>query len=152
MKKYQVGFTAGTYDMFHVGHLNLLKKAKEQCEKLIVGVNADQLVETYKNKTPLIEEQDRLSIVSAIQYVDEVHLMHNLDKIDALQKYDFDVVFIGSDYMGSERYKRVEKELNNRDVSLEFVDYTSHVSSTILSKKIINSELNRKYFNLGERA
>ncbi|MGM0123411.1 glycerol-3-phosphate cytidylyltransferase [Enterococcus sp. AZ194] len=148
MKKYDVGFTAGTYDMFHVGHLHLLKSAKMMCNKLIVGINEDALVENYKNKTPLISENDRLEIVSAIKYVDEVHLMNNLDKIDAYDKFKFDVVFIGSDYKNSQRYKDAKEALTKKGVSLEFLQYTEHVSSTILSKKIIDSELNRKYHKL----
>lgn len=151
MKKYKIGFTAGTYDMFHVGHLNLLKNAKEQCEKLIVGVNSDSLVQTYKSKTPLINEYDRKQIVSAIRYVDEVHIMNTLDKIVALDMFNFDVVFIGSDYVGSERYIKVEKELAARNIALEFIDYTERVSSTILSERIIKNELNRNYYHLQER-
>ncbi|MEB6053357.1 adenylyltransferase/cytidyltransferase family protein [Enterococcus gallinarum] len=148
MKKYSTGFTAGTFDMFHVGHLNLLKRAKSMCDKLIVGVNSDLLVESYKNKSPLINQEERLEIVSAIKYVDDVKLMHNLDKVDAFKKYQFDVVFIGSDYKGSERYLKAEKELEKNGVKLEFLDYTTHVSSTILSKRILENEMNRKFYNL----
>jgi glycerol-3-phosphate cytidylyltransferase len=148
MKKYAVGFTAGTFDMFHVGHLKLLKRAKSMCDKLIVGVNSDLLVESYKNKSPLINQEERMEIVSAIKYVDEVKLMHNLDKIDAFNKYKFDVVFIGSDYKGSDRYKKAEKDLLKNDVMLEFLDYTTHVSSTILSKRILENEMNRKFYNI----
>lgn len=150
MKEYKIGFTAGTYDMFHAGHLNLLKNAKKYCDYLIVGVNAQSLVESYKHKTPLINENDRLDIVKAIKYVDEAHLMYTLDKVEAYKKYKFDVVFIGSDYKGSERYIKAEKQLNEIGVDLHFIDYTQRVSSTILANKIIDSDLNRKYFGLKE--
>jgi len=149
MNKYSVGFTAGTtFDMFHIGHLNLIKKAKSMCDTLIVGVNSDLLVESYKQKSPLIKEDERLQIVSAIKYVDDAKLMNNLDKLDAYKKFKFDVVFIGSDYRGSERYKKAKEELDEFGVAIEYLDYTSHVSSTILSKRILENELNRKYYNL----
>lgn len=147
-EKKTVGFTAGTYDMFHVGHLNLLQRARENCDYLIVGVNSSELVESYKKKSPLISENDRLAIVSAIRYVDEVHIMHSLDKTKAWKKFKFDKVFIGDDYKGSERYLNTEKEMKMLDVEVIYLPYTESVSSTILSKKIINNELNRKYHNL----
>lgn len=151
MKKYKIGYTAGTYDMFHAGHLNLLKNAKQYCDYLIVGVNSQKLVQSYKNKTPLISENDRLDIVSAIKYVDEAHLMYTLDKVEAYKLYNFDVVFIGSDYKGSKRYIQAEKQLNKLGVDLHFIDYTKRISSTILANKIIDSELNRNYFGLKEK-
>lgn len=91
MIKYKVGFTAGTFDMFHVGHLNLLQEAKKECDYLIVGVNKDELVRQYKHKAPLIDETQRVDIVKSIKYVDEAHLMDSLDKSEAWSKYNFDL-------------------------------------------------------------
>lgn len=144
----KIGFTAGTYDMFHVGHLNLLKRAKQHCDKLIVGVNKSSLVESYKGKSPLIVEEQRLEIVQAIRYVDEAYLMDSLDKMVAYEIFKFNTVFIGSDYKGSERYKKEEMRLAEVGVTIEYLDYTSEISSTILSERIINNELNRKYYKL----
>ena len=97
MKKYKTGYTQGVFDMFHVGHLNLLNNAKEYCETLIVGVNSDKLVQNYKHKTPVINENDRMEIVRNIKSVDKVILADTLDKMEMLKKIHFDAIFIGSD-------------------------------------------------------
>jgi len=146
MKKYRTGFTAGTFDMFHAGHLNLIKKAKERCQYLIVGVNRDNLVSSYKNKFPLIPESERAEIVEAITYVDEVHLMDSLDKMEAFKKFHFDVIFIGSDWQGSERYLEEEARMSSVGTEIEYIPYTTEISSTILAYRILESELTRKSF------
>jgi glycerol-3-phosphate cytidylyltransferase len=146
MKKYKVGFTAGTYDMFHIGHLNLIEHAKENCDYLIVGVNSDELVQSYKNKKPLVEQFQRAKIISALKYVDEAHLMESLDKMDAWDKFKFDAVFIGSDYEGSERYKLEAERLAEVGAKVEFVPYSEGISSTILAHRIIDNEMNTEYF------
>lgn len=146
MKKYKIGFTAGTFDMFHIGHLNLLKAAKSQCDYLIVGVNKDTLVNQYKKKTPLIEQYQRLGIVSSIKFVDEAHLMGSLNKQDAWKKFKFDAVFIGSDYKESDRYKKEELILKDFNVDVVYIPYTIGISSTILAKRIINSELTSEFY------
>ena len=148
MKKYNRGFTAGTYDMFHRGHLNLLKEAKKKCNYLIVGVNSQNLVESYKKKSPLIEQEDRLEIINSIKYVDQVVLMDTLDKRKAREMVEFDVVFIGDDWKGSERWNETEMELSKIGVEVCYLPYTSGISSTILSQRIIRNELNKKYHDL----
>ena len=140
MKKHRLGFTAGTYDMFHVGHLNLLKKAKEQCQYLIVGVNKDELVVSYKHKLPLIPEKERAEIIKSIKYVDEVHLMDTLDKMDAFAEFHFDVIFIGSDWQGSERYEREELKMAEVGIEIRYIPYTTNISSTILAHRILENE------------
>ena len=90
MVKYKIGYTQGTFDMFHIGHLNLLRQAKEQCEKLIVGINSDQLVQEYKSKTPVVNEHDRMDIVKEIRCVDEVLLCDTLKKTTMWHKLHFD--------------------------------------------------------------
>lgn len=132
MKKYKVGFTAGVYDMFHIGHLNLIKRAKELCDYLIVGVNSDELVRSYKNKSTVINEKERREIVGSIKYVDKCVIMDNLDKVDAWNKYNFDVVFIGDDWKGSKRWNETEQKLIEVNVKVEYLPYTQDVSSTIL--------------------
>ena len=132
MKKYKIGYTQGVYDMFHVGHLNLLNHAKEQCEYLIVGVNADHLVQQYKHKTPVICESERLEIVKNIKAVDEAFIVDSLDKEKALNLFHFDVIFIGDDWKGNPRWEKTKIDLNKRGVDLVFLPHTNGISSTIL--------------------
>ena len=100
-KKYKVGYTTGVYDMFHIGHLNILKRAKEQCEFLIVGVSTDELDEKYKHKTPIIPFEERMAIVAAIKYVDQVVPQFNMDKFEAWEQIHFNALFHGDDWKGS---------------------------------------------------
>ena len=130
MKKYKVGFTQGTYDMFHIGHLNLINHAKEQCEHLIVGVNEDKLVEEYKHKTPVIKEDERAEIVRNIKAVDECVITTTLDKLVALDLYHFDAIFIGDDWKGNPRWEQTSLDLAKRGVDLVFLPHTAGVSST----------------------
>lgn len=134
MKKYKVGYTQGVYDMFHIGHLNLLNNAKEHCERLIVGVNSDYLVHEYKNKFPIIDENSRKSIVGSIKAVDECLIVDTLDKIKVHGKLEFDAVFIGDDWKGNPRWKKTEAELKEIGVDLIYLPYTSGISSTELRK------------------
>ena len=106
MKKFKRGYTTGVFDMFHVGHLNIIKKAKEQCEYLIVGVSTDNLVQQYKHKLPIIPYEERLEIVKAIKYVDEVVPQTSLDKLQAWYGLQFDVMFHGSDWKDSAMYNK----------------------------------------------
>ena len=105
-----VGYTTGVYDLFHIGHLNLLKNAKAQCDKLIVGVTTDAAAQ-YKNKTPFICQEERMAIVSAIKYVDEVVLQEDLDKVKAWDKIHYDVLFVGSDWKGTDIWNEYERQL-----------------------------------------
>ena len=136
MKKYKVGYTTGVFDMFHIGHLNILRRAKEQCEYLIVGVSTDELVQMYKNKTPIIPFEERKQIIEAIKYVDEVVPQVDRDKLKAQEKIKFDVMFVGDDWKGKPLFVEVEKELRNRGVDLVYFPYTKSISSTILRGKI----------------
>ena len=132
MKKYKVGYTAGVFDMFHVGHLNLLRNAKEMCEYLIVGVNSDELVYQYKGKKAVINEIQRREIVNSIKYVDWAEIVNTLDKVDAYSKYKFDVIFIGDDWKGSERWNQTERDLARFGVKVIYLPYTKNLSSTQL--------------------
>ena len=132
MKKYKRGYTQGVFDMFHVGHLNLLNNAKQYCDYLIVGVNADELVRSYKNKTPVINEKDRQTIVSNIKAVDECVIADTLDKEIALQRYGFDAIFIGDDWKGNARWEQTGRVLASHGVDLIFLPHTPGVSSTEL--------------------
>ena len=132
MKKYKLGYTQGVYDMFHIGHLNLLNNAKELCEFLIVGINTDELVEKYKNKRPIVNEDERRLIVENIKAVDRCILVSTLDKIEIHKKIPFEVIFIGDDWKGNERWGNTEKELAPRGAEVYYIPHTKGISSTHL--------------------
>ncbi|MBQ3231030.1 MAG: adenylyltransferase/cytidyltransferase family protein [Clostridia bacterium] len=134
-KKYKVGYTTGVFDMFHIGHLNILKRAKEQCEYLIVGVSTDEVVQTYKNKMPVIPFEERFAIVEAIKYVDKVVPQTTMDKMVAYNQYKFDVMFHGNDWKNSDMYKKIEAEMAEVNVDVVFLPHTDGISSTMLREK-----------------
>lgn len=133
MKKYDVGYTTGVFDMFHVGHLNILKRAKAQCEHLIVGVSTDELVKTYKEKPPIIPFEERFAIVGSIKYVDEVLPQTTMDKLKAWKQLKFNVLFHGTDWKDSEMYNAIVKQFSPLGVDVVFLPHTSGVSSTLLA-------------------
>ena len=135
-KKYKIGYTTGVYDMFHIGHLNILRRAKEQCDYLVVGVSTDELVQSYKHKTPIIPFEERVEIVKAIRYVDEVVPQTSMDKLEAWDKIHFDAMFHGDDWKGSNLYNEIEQKFQERGVHLVFLPHTDGTSSTILSEKL----------------
>jgi len=137
-KKFKVGYTTGVFDLFHIGHLNIIKKAKEQCEHLIVGVSTDELVKSYKNKIPVIPFEERLEIVRSCRYVDEVVPQINRDKFSAFEKYHFDAMFVGDDWKGKPIFTEVEKKLKEHGSTVIYFPYTQNTSSTII-RKILNS-------------
>lgn len=143
MKKYKVGFTQGVYDMFHIGHLNLLNKAKEQCEHLIVGVNSDRLVEEYKHKTPVVDELCRAEIVRNIKAVDECIVVDSLDKEKTMRQLHYDAIFIGADWYGNPRWMATKEELAKYGVDVVFLPHTPNVSSTELRTKV-NQQIDEK--------
>lgn len=131
-----IGYTTGVYDMFHIGHLNILRRAKEQCDYLIVGVSTDELVQHEKNKTPIISFEERCSIVEAIRYVDEVVPQFDKNKLGAWEKYKFNKMFVGSDWKGTETWNRFEEQFRPLGVDIIYLDHTDGISSTILREKI----------------
>lgn len=135
MKKI-IGFTAGAFDMFHVGHLNLIKNAKARCDYLIVGVNTDELIADYKHKKAVVPLEERLQIVEAIKYVDEVIPVDTLDKEQMWQRKKFDVVFIGDDWKGSARWNETEQIMKEHKVEVIYLPYTRGTTSTILREKL----------------
>ncbi len=136
MKKYRVGYTTGVFDMFHIGHLNILRRAKEQCEYLIVGVSTDELVKEYKNKTPIIPFEERAEIVQSIDCVDRVIAQENRDKYEAWRELKFDVMFVGDDWKGKPLFMKVEEEFKKVGVDVVYFPYTKDTSSTILREKL----------------
>jgi glycerol-3-phosphate cytidylyltransferase len=133
LKEFKVGYTTGVFDLFHIGHLNILRRAKEHCEYLIVGVSTDELVRTYKHKSPVIPFEERIAIVEAIRYVDQVVPQESMDKLEAWQRLKFDVLFHGDDWKGSELYSQVEAKLRAVGVSVVYFPYTRGTSSTAIA-------------------
>lgn len=137
-KKYKIGYTQGVYDMFHIGHLNLINRAKEQCEYLIVGVNSDELVMTYKHKETVIKECDRAEIIRNLKAVDECIIVDTLDKKIINKQIHFDAIFIGSDWYGNPRWMQTKEDLAKIGVEVVFLPHTEGVSSTMLRDEISN--------------
>lgn len=138
MKKYKVGYTTGVFDLFHVGHLNLLERCKEQCERLIVAVCTDEYAHE-SGKNPTIPYADRARIVAALKCVDEVVPMEFTDKLEAWKLHKYDVLFSGDDWKGSERYAITERQLKEIGVDVVYFPYTKSVSTTK-----IRNQLNEK--------
>lgn len=132
MKKYKLGYTQGTFDMFHIGHLNLIRNAKSHCDKLVVGINSDLLVKKYKNKTPVINENERAEIVRELRSVDDVILCETLQKKVVWDSIHFDAIFIGDDWKGNERWTKTEQVLAPLGVDVIYLKHTEGVSSTLL--------------------
>ncbi len=134
--KYKIGYTTGVFDLFHIGHLRIIQRAKESCEHLIVGVSSDEIVEGYKKTKPIIPFKERFEIVGAIEYVDQVVIQDDFDKIRAWEKYKFDAHFHGNDWENSEEFNRIQKEFKKRGVANIFFPYTKGTSTSRLKKSI----------------
>ena len=138
-KKYKVGYTCGVFDLFHVGHLNLLERCKEMCDILIVGVCDDRYVTEIKKKQPVDPESQRVRILNALKVVDRAELVtiaETNDKILALKRFKFDVLFSGDDWKGSERYLMTERQFAEYGASIEYLPYTKGISTTDIKNKM----------------
>lgn len=132
-----VGYTTGVYDLFHIGHLNLLKNAKGLCDKLIVGVTTDELV-SYKNKKAVIPFEERMEIVRNIKHVDAVVPQENMDKLEAWKRLKFDVMFVGDDWYNSPKWEELEAQFKERGVEIIYFPYTKGTSSTLINEVLEN--------------
>lgn|SRR5574337_30616 len=130
-----IGYTTGVFDLFHIGHVNLLRNAKSLCDKLIVGVTVDNLV-AYKNKRAVIPFSERIEVVKACRYVDAVISQESLDKLEAWKKLKFDVVFVGDDWYKSERWEELESAFSEIGVRIVFFPYTKGTSSTTVNETL----------------
>ena len=135
-KKYKVGYTAGVFDLFHIGHLNLLRNAKDSCDKLIVGVTVDSLVR-YKFKNSVIPFEERIKIVESVKYVDKVVPQDSMDKIEMLNKMKFDVIFVGDDWKSTEKWDKYEREFKQLGVDTVYFPYTKTTSSSLINNALI---------------
>lgn len=136
MKEKIIGYTTGVYDMFHIGHLNVILRAKEHCDYLIVGVSTDELVLHEKGKTPVIPYEERAAIVAALKYVDEVVPQSDKNKYGAWEKYHFDKMFVGSDWQGTPQWTKFEEEFAPIGVEIVYLPHTDGISSTELTEVI----------------
>lgn len=136
MDKKIIGYTTGVYDMFHIGHLNILKRAKEQCDFLIVGVSTDELVEKEKQKKPVIAFAERFEIVKALRCVDMVVPQYNKDKMQAWNQYHFDKMFVGSDWKGTPQWNRFEEQFAPFGVEIVYLPHTDGISSSMLTEYV----------------
>lgn len=131
----EIGYTTGVYDLFHVGHLNLLKNAKGMCDKLIVGVTVDELV-AYKGKQAMIPFEDRIEIVRSCKYVDAAVPQYNMDKLTACKKLGATVMFVGDDWYDTDEWKSFEEQFAQEGIRIVYFPYTTGVSSTKINEAL----------------
>ncbi len=131
-----IGYTTGVFDLFHIGHVNILKNCRSLCDRLIVGVTVDELV-SYKNKKSVIPFEERMEVVRSSRYVDCVVPQTTMNKIDAFHKYKFDVMFVGDDWHGTEKWNDIESQLSIMGVKTIYFPYTNSTSSTLINETLI---------------
>lgn len=139
MKKRIIGYTAGVFDLFHIGHLNILKNARSKCDYLIVGVSTDEVVTKNKNKMPTIPFNERIAIVESIKFVDKAIPQERYDiegKIKIVKENNVDIMFVGSDWQGTEKWATIEQELSKLGCKVVYLPHTDGISSTELQKRI----------------
>ena len=130
-----IGYTTGVYDLFHIGHLNLLKNAKGMCDKLIVGVTVDELV-AYKGKKAMIPFEDRIEIVRSIKYVDAAVPQYDMDKLEACKKLGAQFLFVGDDWYDTEKWQEYERQFAEAGIKIVYFPYAKGVSSTQITKAL----------------
>ena len=130
MKK--IGYTTGVFDLFHIGHLNILKRARLECDYLIVGITTDELALSVKGEKPFIPFEERMEIVESIKFVDEVVPQTNYNKMEAWNNLKFDRMFVGDDWKGTKEWIQIEEDFSKYNVEIIYFSYTTPTSSTIL--------------------
>lgn len=133
-----IGYTTGVFDMFHIGHLNIIRSSKAMCDYLIVGVSTDELVQQEKHKTPVIPYEERKEIVAALKYVDRVVPQKNKNKLAAWEEYHFDKMFVGDDWKGTKAWNDFEEQFRPLGVEIVYLPHTNGISSTILTEFVKN--------------
>lgn len=132
-----LGYTTGVFDLFHVGHVNLLRNAKSMCDKLVVGVTTDELV-SYKNKKSVISFEERMEVVRSCRYVDAVIPQEDMDKFTQWQKIKFDVMFVGDDWFKSEKWQAIDEQFKAEGVRVVYFPYSKGTSSTLINKVLLD--------------
>lgn len=131
-----IGYTTGVFDLFHIGHVNILRNAKSMCDKLIVGVTIDELV-AYKYKRAVIPFVERIEIVRACRYVDVAVPQETMDKMDAYRRYKFDIMFVGDDWYQTEKWQKLDAQFAALGVKIVYFPYTKTTSSTLINETLI---------------
>lgn len=134
----KLGYTTGVFDLFHIGHLNLLRSAKSKCDILIVGVTTDELCKEVKKKKPIIPFLERCQILEGCKYVDYVVTQSSMNKLDAWGKLRFDIMFVGDDWKGTSKWNAIEKEFKQLNIPIEYLKYTKGISSTEIRERLKN--------------
>lgn len=137
IKQEIIGYTAGVFDLFHIGHLNLLKNARGMCDRLIVGVTVDDLV-LYKNKRAVIPFNERIEIVRSIKYVDAAVPQEDMDKVAMCKKLNADILFVGDDWYKTPKWETLQKELEELNIKVVYFPYTKGTSSTLINETLNN--------------
>jgi choline-phosphate cytidylyltransferase/glycerol-3-phosphate cytidylyltransferase len=132
-----IGYTSGVYDLFHIGHVNILRNAKSMCDRLIVGVTVDSLV-AYKNKKSVFPFEERIEIVKACRYVDLAVPQETMDKLDAHNRYKFNIMFVGDDWYKSDKWNELDQEFKILEVKIIYFPYTKSTSSTLINSTLNN--------------
>ena len=138
-----IGYTSGVFDLFHVGHLNILRNAKSMCDKLIVGVTTDELV-SYKLKKAVIPHHERMEIVRSIQYVDSVIPQMSMNKLETWEKLRYDVAFVGDDWFNDPKWDQIEADFKEVGVRVIYFPYTKGTSSTLINNVLSDLSTNKK--------
>ena len=133
-----IGYTTGVFDMFQIGHLNIIRASKEKCDYLIVGVSTDELVQQEKHKTPVIPFEERKEIIAALKYVDRVVPQKNKNKLEAWEAYHFNKMFVGDDWKGTEAWNKFEEQFRPLGVEIIYLPHTNGISSTLLTEYVKN--------------
>lgn len=133
----KIGYTTGVFDLFHIGHVQLLRNAKSLCDKLVVGVTVDELV-AYKGKKSVIPFHERISVVQACKYVDVAIPQRSIDKVDAVKKLNAEFLFVGDDWYGHETWQRMENDLEELDCKVVYFPYTEGTSSTLINQVLLD--------------
>ncbi len=152
-----IGYTTGVYDLFHIGHLNLFKNAKGLCDRLVVGVTVDELVQ-YKGKRSMIPFEDRIEIVRSCKYVDAAVPQYDMDKLKACKELGATILFVGDDWYGSEKWNKYEEELSNEGIKVVYFPYTRGISSTKISEALravrgwsVDENISKPHISIGDK-
>ncbi|MEH6625341.1 MAG: adenylyltransferase/cytidyltransferase family protein [Motiliproteus sp.] len=132
-----LGYTTGVFDLFHIGHVNLLRNAKAMCDKLVVGVTTDELV-SYKNKKAVISFEERMEVVRACRYVDAVIPQQDMDKFTQWEKVKFDLVFVGDDWFKTEKWQSIDDKFKEVGVRVVYFPYSKGTSSTLINNVLLD--------------
>lgn len=131
-----IGYTTGVFDLFHVGHVRILRNAKAMCDKLVVGVSTDELVSEYKFKKTVIPFVERLEVVSNSKYVDVAVAQTSGNKLDAWHRFKFDVMFVGDDWYKSEKWQELDEQFKHINVRIVYFPYTQTTTSTLINETL----------------